>query len=239
MTSRDNMIWRSGLVLVLGLTACAGTSPESTARLEQQEAETREEIEALNRAVEASYDRERAMAERLRETEEGDAQLRQQVHMLQEEVAVLRTQLDTLQTMPGASGRKVPSFRAEGFDVLDTYQVALDRYRERRYDDALGRFAEILTMAPYSNLADNAQYWMGECYFGMAKPAQALTEFTKVFAYRKTEKADDAQLMIARCYMSLGEKNKALSAFQKLLDEFPESEYVAAVKREMKFLRGP
>ncbi len=97
----------------------------------------------------------------------------------------------------------------------------------------------MLTSAPYSELADNAQYWKGECFYGIGKFSQALTEFTKVFAYQKTEKADDSQLKIARCYMAMGEKDKALSAFQKLVDEYPKSEYVDVARKEMQYLQGP
>ena len=88
-----------------------------------------------------------------------------------------------------------------------------------------------------SEWADNAQYWTGECYYGLGKYRQALTAFTKVFAYRKTEKADDAQLKIARCYLGLDEKSKALSSFQKLLDEYPESEYLSKAQKEMQYLQ--
>ena len=66
----------------------------------------------------------------------------------------------------------------------------------------------------------------------------ALAEFTKVFAFAKTEKDDDAQVMIARCYKSLGESEEALSAYQKLREEYPESEYIPAARKEIERLRG-
>ena len=96
----------------------------------------------------------------------------------------------------------------------------------------------MLAVAPFSEWSDNAQYWKGECYWGLGNYRQALTEFTKVFAFSKTEKADDAQLKIARCYLALGERNKALTALRKLLDEYPESEYMPAARKEMKYLGG-
>ena len=73
----------------------------------------------------------------------------------------------------------------------------------------------------------------------MGRFRQALTEFTKIFVYRNTEKDDDAQLKIARCYLSLGEKGRALMALRKLIDEYPESEYVANARREIRYLQGP
>ena len=94
-------------------------------------------------------------------------------------------------------------------------------------------------MAPYSEWADNAQYWKGECYYGMGKYGQGLIEFAKIFAFSRTEKADDAQLKIARCHLALGEKQKALEAFRKLLEEYPESEYASTARGEIGHLQGP
>jgi TolA-binding protein len=108
----------------------------------------------------------------------------------------------------------------------------------KKYSRAIVEFDRLLAAAPFSEWSDNAQYWKGECYWGMGNYRQALTEFTKVFAFSKTEKADDAQLKIARCHLALGERNKALTAFRKLLDEYPESEYLPAARKEMKYLGG-
>ena len=72
----------------------------------------------------------------------------------------------------------------------------------------------------------------------MGKFRQALSEFTKVFAFSKTEKADDAQLKIGRCYLALGERDQAIQAFRKLLEEFADSEYAATARKELKYLGG-
>jgi len=219
--------------------ACAGPGSDVVARVETGQAEMRDEIEALKRAVEASYDRERAMAERLRLTEEEDAELRQGVGQLQAEVVQLAGRLDTVTAAPAPAAPRAELFRAGSFEVMDAYRTAFASYTERQYEVALGQFAEIVTTAPGSNRADNAQYWMGECYYGLGRFRQALTEFTKVFAYQGTEKDDDAQFKVARCYLALGEKDKAQAAFEKLLEEFPESEYVERSRKELRYLRGP
>ena len=76
-----------------------------------------------------------------------------------------------------------------------------------------------------------------ECLYGLGKYRKALTEFTKVFAYEKTEKADDAQLKVARCYMALGDEERAMSALRKLVEEYPDSEYAPIANGEMERLR--
>ena len=218
-------------MLVLG--ACA-TPGQVDRRIDQWEASQREEVEALKRAVEASYDRERAMADRLQQTEETNAQLQQELNALKKRPAPPPVDAIQVSTM---SSRNAEA-QAKQSDVFKIYQGALAEYRNRKYDQALVEFDRLLAAAPFSEWSDNAQYWKGECYYGIGKYRQALTEFTKVFAFQKTEKADDAQLKIARCHLALGERDRALAAFRKLLDEYPDSEYVRAAQKEMKYLGG-
>ncbi len=218
----------------LSLAACA-TPGQVDQRLETWQNAQREEVESLKRAVEASYDRERAMAERLRKAEEGNAELRQQLSTLQEATQILHARLDSLHTRPF---RPSTGSSTAANDALSLYQRALTTYNSKQYVEAAAQFDRVLAASPYGEWADNAQYWKGECYYGMGKFRQALSEFTKVFAFSKTEKADDAQLKIGRCYLALGERDQAIQAFRKLLEEFAESEYAATARKELKYLGG-
>ena len=154
---------------------------------------------------------------------------------LRDEISGLHARLDSLHTRPL---RPVNVSRGQKGDALSLYQNALAIYKQKQYKQAVAQFDRVLAAAPYGEWADNAQYWKGECYYGMGQFRQALTEFTKVFAFSKTEKADDAQLKVGRCYMALEELDQAISAFRKLLTEFAESEYVAVARKELKYLGG-
>lgn len=206
---------------------CTG-SRQLTERLETSDAELREQLDELSRAQEASYDRERAMAERLRRTEE--------------EVAILQARIEAGEeqaVLPGSpSGSVPPSVVAAPFDASVAYQAALGAHQERRYDAAVAGFRQVLERAPDSSLADNAQYWIGEAYYALGRYRQALAEFTKVLAFDKTEKDDDAQLMIARSYLALGDREPAVAAFRKLLLEHMDSEYVDDARQELRYLEG-
>ena len=222
-------------LLLMSLFACAGQS--QIANPDAATEDVHEEIDALKRAIEASYDRERAMADRLRAAEEVNTALRLEVSAQEDRLASIASRLDTLNRAAESPSSQPPVFSTGRFDAASKYRAARESYKNRQYDRALGQFAEIVMMAPRSNLADNGQYWIGECYYGLVKIRQALTEFTKVFAYPNTEKSDDAQLKIARCYLALGEKENALLAFQKLLDEYSDSEYVEMARKEMTYLQ--
>lgn len=220
------------VLLAAGLAACAGQNQQLAAQVEQSQSEVRDDLEALKQAVEASYDRERAMAERLRQAEEGATQLREDLHLVQSQLDLLRRQLAAPQPA-GAVPAGDPLVRPEVFSL---YRVGRENYDARQYDRAIAQFTQLLETAPEDELADNAQFWIGECYWGLGKYRQALTAFAKVFAYAKTEKADDAQFKSARCHLALEEPDKARAAFQKLLDEYPESEYAPTARRGLQDL---
>jgi tol-pal system protein YbgF len=218
--------------LLLALASCAGHHQRLAAQVEQSQGEVRDDLEALKQAVEASYDRERALAERLRLSEEGDAQLREDLHLVQSQLDLLRRQL----AAPQPAGTVAAAESAARPEVFSLYRAGRDSYEDRQYDRAIAQFAQLLETAPDDELADNAQFWIGECYWGLGKYRQALTAFTKVFVYAKTEKADDAQFKIARCYQALEEPDKARAAYQKLLDEYPDSQYAPTARRGLQDL---
>jgi TolA-binding protein len=228
-------------VFVLCLVILSGCAPASGGKQEQLQADLddagqREEMAALKQAAESSYEREKALAERLAQTEAANIELGQRLETMQAELEASRKEPEPAVPAPTIE----PGLPAVAeFEPLTVYRQALDLYRTRQYETALGYFAQVVQRAPESDRADNAQYWMGECHYGLGRWRPALAAFTKVFAYRKTEKADDSQLKIARCYLNLGEKDQALLAFQKLLEEYADSEYIEAARKEMGYLEGP
>ena len=241
---------KSALVLALGLGACAAPPPTTQSPVQWEEAQPEgksEALQVLERAVAAAYEREQAMAERVRQLETSNAQLRQALRALQSQNRVLSARLDSL-----PRGRAMPPRDAASTNTPDTdtttavgkndafnmYQGALAYYRHKQYDRALAEFDRLLREAPMSEWSDNAQYWKGECYYGLRKYQQALIEFTKVFAFSNTGKADDAQIKIANCHIKLGERDRALAALRKLIDEYPDSEYVPTVRDKIKQLGG-
>ena len=224
------------LVMLSGCASSNNGGGQEQLQADLANAEQREEMEALKLAAESSYEREKALAERLAQTEATNAELGRRLEGMQAELDAGRKEPEPV--IPVTTIDSALPAEAD-FDPSTVYRQALDLYRTRQYETALGHFAQVVQRAPESDLADNAQYWMGECHYGLGRWRPALAAFTKVFAYRKTEKADDSQLKIARCYLNLGEKDQALLAFQKLLEEYADSEYIEAARKEMSYLEGP
>ncbi|MBN2355230.1 tetratricopeptide repeat protein [candidate division KSB1 bacterium] len=112
-----------------------------------------------------------------------------------------------------------------------TYQSGRSHFEQFRYPAAIEAFQKLLKEYPNHTMADNCQYWIGECYYGLKQYQQAIVEFQKVFAYSETDKHDDAQLMIGLCYMRSGQKDKAQKEFETFLNNYSTSEYASIAKR--------
>ncbi|MFQ5864453.1 MAG: tol-pal system YbgF family protein [bacterium] len=136
-----------------------------------------------------------------------------------------------------ASSRRFSgSFRKSNGSISEfamSYQDALDDVYDHQHVKAITRFRELLRLEDTDNLADNCQYWIGECYYAMGNFEQAVAEFEKVFAFENNNKADDAQFMIGMALIKLGDLNLAQLELQNLLTFYQQSEYAARAERQL------
>jgi tol-pal system protein YbgF len=104
------------------------------------------------------------------------------------------------------------------------YDAAFQLLRQSAYDRAIKAFRAFLGKYPRSELADNAQYWIGEAQYVVRNFKGALEEFERVVRdYPGSDKAPDAQLKIGYCHLELGETAKAREALTQLSTRYPAS----------------
>jgi TolA-binding protein len=153
-----------------------------------------------------------------------------QVANLKAELAERERRIQDLQddvTETSGTGSTTVTFSGSGSGSFkERYDYALSLYNNRQYRAALQEFDELVRMGGQPNLEDNCQYWKGECYYGLQEYNQAIIEFEKVFVYNNSNKYDDSQLKLGLCYLKLGNIEKARDEFQKLINNYPDSEYV-------------
>ncbi len=176
-------------------------------------AEMQKEIERLQRELSAKDQQVSDLRNTLMERDSRLQQLEQQASQSQ------------VRTRPTAA----PAAGADGY--LQRYAEARNLYEQRRYSDAAALFQEILSENDKSSYADNCQYWVGECYYGMGKFEQAIAEFEKVFKFTRSNKIDAATLKLGLCYVRLNDRQQARSWFEQLLARYPNSPYVANARK--------
>jgi tol-pal system protein YbgF len=107
------------------------------------------------------------------------------------------------------------------------YQEGLDLFHSRNYQQAIDVFESLIASDANNSLSDNAQYWVGECHYAIGQYKKAIIDFEKVFTFPKSNKNPDAQFKLGLCYVRLGDGAKAREEFQRLIDVYPESNYVS------------
>ncbi len=114
------------------------------------------------------------------------------------------------------------------------YTRAVNLFMDRKYQDAKELFTRLLNSGIDHPLVSNCQYWIGESLYGMRQYRQAIEEFRKVFDFTSQVKHDDAQIMIANSYFILGERDRARQEYQRLLDRYPNSDYVVFARQRLR-----
>lgn len=106
------------------------------------------------------------------------------------------------------------------------YDRALALFKERWYIEAGYMFRKLIESDRSHKLADNCQYWLGECYYALKQFENSIAEFEKVFAFPQSNKSDAAQLKIGLSWLQLEKFPEAREQLIRLLSTFPDSEYV-------------
>ncbi len=135
----------------------------------------------------------------------------------------------TSNSSPVSGHLSVDEYRQHYIDALSLYQA-------RNFREAIKRFENLLAVDRNNELADNAQYWIGECYYGLEEYEQALNAFRKVFNFPGSNKLEAAQFKIAYCYLQLGQRSKARQELEDFLRKYPNSEYVSRVRQMLQQL---
>jgi tol-pal system protein YbgF len=104
------------------------------------------------------------------------------------------------------------------------YDESLKKYREGDLDGALQAFTDFLAMYPASELAGNAQYWLGECYVAKKEYERAIDAFDRVKRdYPNSAKVPAALLMKGSVYLALKDHKRASVVLRQVMDGYPQS----------------
>jgi len=104
------------------------------------------------------------------------------------------------------------------------YDSAYQDFVKGQYALAQQGFAQYLQLLPESELADNAQYWIGECNYSQKKYSEAVQAFQIVITqYAAGEKVPAAMLKMSYAQIALGRTQTAKENLEALIKRFPQS----------------
>jgi tol-pal system protein YbgF len=113
----------------------------------------------------------------------------------------------------------------------ELYELTLTRFKEEKYEEALSGFESFLKKFPRSDLADNAQFWVGECYMAIKQYERAILAYQDVIQlYPKGNKVPNAMLRQALAFNEIGDKTSLKTLLKNIIKKFPNSSEAKVAK---------
>jgi tol-pal system protein YbgF len=155
----------------------------------------------------------------------------------EDEIRALREGMQAKAAETASVGVAAEKAAGESEAAKKDYDEAWRLVERKDFRAAIPRFRVFLKKYPNSDFADNAQYWLGECYYGLKEYDQAILEFDAVRRkYPKSDKVPAALLKQGFAFAELGDKVDARLILQELVDRYPQSEEAAKAKQKLKTL---
>jgi tol-pal system protein YbgF len=118
------------------------------------------------------------------------------------------------------------------------YDLILAEYQKGNYQEALSGFTSFLEKYPTSKLADNAQFWIGECYLSLKQYEQAILAYQEVIKkYPTGNKVANAMLRQAVAFYELKDTLSARLLLKKIIREYPNSSEAKIARTRLNSLK--
>ncbi len=120
----------------------------------------------------------------------------------------------------------------------EVYNIAYSDYLNGNYQMAIDGFTLYLEQFSYSPVADDAAYWIGECYFSQDKFEEAAIQFTElILNFPQGDKIPSAYLKKGISLLELGKKDEAISVFKLLISKYPLEDETRIAQEKIKEIR--
>jgi len=190
------------------------------------------ELNDLKTEMEDIKSHNQSLADSMKAKQDEIANLKAILKAYEDEKKVSQEVVKTIQDLdtPVDSSEATP-LPLDDTDYREDYNTALNLYFDRNYKGAIDGFLNLLSISTTHSLADNCQYWIGECYYSLDDYFSAVAAFQKVAGLGDSNKSDAALFKIGMSYLKMGKKDKAVASFKLLEKQFPSSELVPKAKQ--------
>ena len=117
------------------------------------------------------------------------------------------------------------------------YSLAYNDYIQGNYELAIQGFLDYLANYKDTELADNSQYYIGDCYFNQGKFKDAIEAFSQVTSlFPKGERAPAAFLKSGLAHLNLTENEAAIADFKNVIVKYPDSPEASIAGQQLQIL---
>ena len=123
-------------------------------------------------------------------------------------------------------------------EELNLYDTSMASFKEGKYEDAMRGFETLIKKYPDSDRADNAQFWIGECYMGIKQYEKAILAYQEVIKkYPKGNKVPSAMLRQAIAFLEIKDKTSTRLLLKKIINRYPDSSEAQIAKKKLEALK--
>jgi tol-pal system protein YbgF len=123
-------------------------------------------------------------------------------------------------------------------DKESMYSAAYQIFKDGNYDKARTEFQAFLVAYPDTEYSDNAQFWIGECYFFEKNYEKAILEYEKVTKnYPGGNKVPYALLKQGLSFLKLNDKTSAKLILQQVIKEYPNTSQARIARNKLQEIK--
>jgi len=123
-------------------------------------------------------------------------------------------------------------------DKAATYAAAYQTFKNGQYTKAREAFQGFLATYPTGEYSDNAQFWIGECYFFEKKYEKAILEYERVTKkFPSSNKVPYALLKQGISFQKLGDKVSAKLLLQQVIKDYPNTSQARIARSKLQEIK--
>ncbi len=135
---------------------------------------------------------------------------------------------------PPAPAKKVTEKPEAGSGPEESLKNAYGLFTGGDIEGAKAGFQRVLRLYGKTKHAENAHYWLGECYFKEKKFDDAILEYEEVIKkYPKGKKVPDALLWQGLAFLEMKDAKNAKLILNEVIKRFPKSNQAAQARKKL------
>ncbi len=128
-----------------------------------------------------------------------------------------------------------PEKKVAALSPDEAYKKAYDQFSKGDIEGAKNGFKKFLESYPKSKYAENAHFWLGECYFSEKKYEEAILEYDEVIKkFPKGSKVPNALFRQGMAFLTMEDTTNAKLIFKEVIKRFPKSEQAKTAQKKLK-----
>ena len=183
-------------------------------------------------------DKNRAQDERAKALEERIRAMEDRLKSMEAKIDLVASKQAEAEKAAATAREAPPEVKGLSTGMGELYREAFETYQRGDMEGARKKFEAFLKQYPNTDLSDNAQFWIGETFYGKKDYERAILEYEKaIVKYPEGDKVPAAILKQAFSFLELGDKTNGKNLLRRVMERYPHSEQAEIAKKRLETIR--